>query len=168
MCNVHRPACWRAPALIGTRSWLSCPGRRRSPSSAVRGHSRLHLENTLSRARPGDCFTLLSRKLIGSGMWKAYVPGLKGLLSEWKCPGTRSDTPGFCWRGGGRTVRRSPRFIPTSCSAVSSLHPTFQAPRVDRMTSWLRSYGSVPLCVLLACMVWCAEASSTGEFGSLT
>ncbi|XP_011479118.1 integrin beta-8 [Oryzias latipes] len=30
------------------------------------------------------------------------------------------------------------------------------------MTSWLRSYGSVPLCVLLACMVWCAEASSTG------
>ncbi|RVE66964.1 hypothetical protein OJAV_G00112610 [Oryzias javanicus] len=30
------------------------------------------------------------------------------------------------------------------------------------MTSWLRSCASVPLCVLLACTVWCAEASSAG------
>lgn len=48
---------------------------------------------------------------------------------------------------------------------VSSLICSAQPLGVDRMTSWLRTYGSVLLCPLLCCLVVsvCAEASSTGE-----
>lgn len=88
-------------------------------------------------------------KLIWVGVWE-YLSGIRRLVCERQCPAARSGSPGYCWRGGGRTELSVTRSAPTSTSSSSSGSRVSGVPECE---GWLPGNAAV-LCVSSCSAAW--------------